>query len=56
LETYVQKVNEITPAEISRLAKDYLTVDKMTMVVVGDEASVMPQLEGEEVLKAWLQE
>ena len=54
LETYVQKVNEITPAELSRLAKEYLTLDKMTMVVVGDEASVMPQLAGEAELQSWL--
>jgi predicted Zn-dependent peptidase len=56
LETYVQKVNAITPAEISRLTKEYLNVESMTMVVVGDEASVMPQLNGEAMLESWLKQ
>jgi predicted Zn-dependent peptidase len=56
LETYVKKVNAITPAEISRLTSEYLKVEDMTMVVVGDEASVMPQLNEEPMLKAWLKE
>lgn len=50
LESYVQKINSISPADISALAKKYLTLDSMTLVVVGDEASVKPQLEANKQL------
>lgn len=43
LETYVQQVNALTPQQISAVAKRYLTLDKMTLVVVGDD-SVKSQL------------
>ena len=44
LETYVQKVNSVSPEQISALAKKYLSLENMTLVVVGDAASVKPQL------------
>jgi len=50
LETYVQKINSINPTDISALAKKYLTLDSMTLVVVGDETSVKPQLEANKQL------
>lgn len=45
LEDYVQRVNAVTPEDIQRLARQYLTVDQMTLVVVGDPAIVPEQLE-----------
>lgn len=51
LENYVQLVNAMTPAQISALAAKYLTLDKMTLVVVGDE-SVKAQLSAVPELKA----
>jgi predicted Zn-dependent peptidase len=47
LETYVQRVNAITPTDIPRLASEYLVLtcintENMTMIVVGDVDSVMP--------------
>jgi zinc protease len=44
LESYVQQINSISPEQISALAKKYLSLDNMTLVVVGDAASVKPQL------------
>ncbi|WP_102794594.1 M16 family metallopeptidase [Bowmanella denitrificans] len=38
LQTYLQKVNALTPQQISALAAKYLPLDKMTLVVVGDPA------------------
>ncbi|GGD62674.1 M16 family metallopeptidase [Lacimicrobium alkaliphilum] len=43
LETYVQQINAVTPGQISSLAAKYLPLEKMTLVVVGDE-SVKSQL------------
>ena len=37
LNTYVQKIYDVTPEEISEMAKEYLNNDKMTLVVVGDK-------------------
>lgn len=54
LQTYVQKVNAVTPEELSRLASEYLTVDKMTLVIVGDGKTVTPQLAAEKALSNWI--
>ncbi|MDF2179208.1 pitrilysin family protein [Aliiglaciecola sp. CAU 1673] len=54
LETYVQQVNALTPEDISAVAKKYLTLDKMTLVVVGDDG-VKPQLAAVPELKALFQ-
>lgn len=54
LETYVQKINAVTPGQLSKLAKEYLTVENMTLVVVGDSASVKPQLKAEKTLANWM--
>jgi len=42
--TYVQRVMAVTPADVQRLARQYLLPDKMTVVVVGDKAKVAGQL------------
>ena len=44
LSTYVKRVMAVTPEDVKRIANEYLTPDKMTMVVVGDEKTVKPQL------------
>lgn len=45
LETFVPRVNAVTPADVSAMARKYLSVDDMTLVVVGDLETVRPQLE-----------
>ncbi len=49
LEHYAQNVQAVTAADLSRLARDYLPVDEMTLVVVGDLARIRPQLENLEI-------
>ncbi|GJQ32538.1 MAG: peptidase M16 [Ignavibacteriaceae bacterium] len=44
LKTYVKKVIETSPADVSALVKKYLPLDKFTLVIVGDKAVVEPQL------------
>lgn len=56
LENYVSNVNSLTPEKISELAKTHLVLDDMVLVVVGDEASVKPQLAETEVLKGFKSE
>lgn len=44
LNTYVQKVLAVTPADVQQVAQKYLSSDKMTIVVVGDKAKISEQL------------
>jgi zinc protease len=44
LSGYVQRVMAVSPAEVQRAAVNYLTPDRMTLVVVGDKATVAEQL------------
>jgi len=44
LKTYVQKVNAVTPAEVSKMTSEYIKPDQMTIVVVGDKGKVAEQL------------
>ena len=44
LSDYVPKVMAVTPAEIQRVAEQYLSPGKMTLVVVGDQAKIAEQL------------
>lgn len=44
LSTYVKRVMAVTPDEVRRIANDYLTPDKMSLVVVGDEKTVKAQV------------
>ncbi|HMI51814.1 MAG TPA: pitrilysin family protein [Candidatus Saccharimonadales bacterium] len=44
LKTYVQKINAVTPADVQRIAKQYLKPDEMAIVVVGDKAKITEQL------------
>ena len=45
LSEYVSRVQALTPADIQSAAKTHLALDEMSLVVVGDLASVRPQLE-----------
>src|SRR5215472_7056125 len=44
LQTYVQKVNAVTPEQVSSVAKKYLIADQMKIVVVGDKEKIADQL------------
>lgn len=44
LSTYVQRVMAVTPADVQRIAREYLPPDKMAVVVVGDKSKVAEQL------------
>jgi len=44
LRTYVQKVNAVTPADVSKMTSQYIKPDQMTIVVVGDKAKVAEQV------------
>lgn len=44
LSTYVKRVMAVTPEEVRRVATEYLTPDKMSLVVVGDEKTVKTQV------------
>jgi zinc protease len=44
LKTYVQKVNAVTPAEVSKMTAQYIKPDQMTMVVIGDKSKVAEQV------------
>jgi zinc protease len=44
LSGYVRRVMAVSPTEVQRAAVNYLTPDRMTLVVVGDKATVAEQL------------
>jgi zinc protease len=44
LKTYVQKVNAVMPADVTKMTAEYIKPDQMTIVVVGDRAKVAEQL------------
>jgi predicted Zn-dependent peptidase len=44
LKTYVPKVNAVTPADVTKMTAQYIKPDQMTIVVVGDKATVAEQL------------
>ena len=53
LTTYVPHVLAVPDSDIQRLARQYLQLDKMTLVVVGDLAKVEPQLKALPELQGW---
>ncbi len=44
LKNYVQRVNAVTPAEVQKLATQYIRPEVMTIVVVGDKSKIEDQL------------
>jgi predicted Zn-dependent peptidase len=45
LGTFIQNVHAVTPANIQAMADRYFRPDRMTIVVVGDRTTLLPQLE-----------
>ncbi|MEM7081214.1 MAG: pitrilysin family protein [Pseudomonadota bacterium] len=45
LDTYLSAVNSITPDKHQKMSQKHLVTDQMTLVIVGDLARVVPQLE-----------
>ena len=43
LQTYRDKINEITIEDVERVAQKYVTPDKMAVVIVGDAEEILPQ-------------
>lgn len=44
IDSYIQKVNAVTPKDVQAMVQKYLNEDKMTIVVVGDKAKITEQL------------
>ena len=53
LKDYVSNIYKVTPKDISDTVKNYLTPEKMTLVVVGDKAQITPQLKAVDALKGY---
>ncbi|MEO6334664.1 MAG: pitrilysin family protein, partial [Pyrinomonadaceae bacterium] len=49
LDTYVQKLAAVTAKDVQDMTKKYLTLDRMTLVVVGDKSKIDEQLKPYEV-------
>jgi len=45
LKTYRENVNDVTVADIQRVAQQYVTPDRAAIVIVGDGAEVTKQVE-----------
>lgn len=45
LRAYVERVHAVTPAEVQRIAREYLDPAEMIIVVVGDRSQVLAQIE-----------
>jgi len=44
LKTYIAKVNAVTPADVQKMAGQYIKPEEMTIVVVGDKTKIEDQL------------
>lgn len=44
LQTYRDRVNAVTAADVQRVAQKYVTTDKVAIVIVGDAAAIMDQV------------
>jgi predicted Zn-dependent peptidase len=44
LTNFVRNIMSVTPADVKRMTATYLRPDKMTLIVVGDKATVEPQI------------
>ncbi len=45
LRNYVQNVYAVTPADVQRIARQYLATDRMVITVVGDRSQVLDQIQ-----------
>lgn len=46
LESYIQNVRAVTPAEVQEMARSWLDASRMTVVVVGDRSQIEDQVKG----------
>lgn len=44
LQTYRDRVNAVTAADVQRVAQKYVTTDKVAIIIVGDAAAIMEQI------------
>ena len=44
LQTYRERINAVTAADVQRVARQYITPDKVAIVVVGDANAIMDQI------------
>lgn len=44
LQTYRERINAVTPADVKRVANTYLQPEKIAMVIVGDADEILPQV------------
>jgi zinc protease len=44
LQTYRDKVNAVTLEDVERVAKKYISPDKIAIVIVGDAGEILPQI------------
>ncbi len=44
LQTYRDRINAVTPADVKRVANKYLQPEKVAMVIVGDADEILPQV------------
>lgn len=44
LQTYRDRINAVTPADLKRVANKYLQPEKIAMVIVGDADAILPQV------------
>ncbi len=44
LQTYRDRINAVTAADVQRVAQKYVTTDKVAIVIVGDAAEIMEQI------------
>jgi zinc protease len=45
LQTYREKISEVTIEDVDRVAKKYITPDKIAIVIVGDAEEILPQVQ-----------
>jgi zinc protease len=45
LDTYVERVQAVTPEDVQRMAQEYLNAEDMLLVITGDQEVIADQLE-----------
>src|SRR5690606_16686605 len=55
LRNYVQNVYAVTPADVQRIARQYLSTDRMLITIVGDRSQILEQIQpfGEVITDGW---
>jgi predicted Zn-dependent peptidase len=42
--SYVRRIHAVTPADVQRIARQYLDPDRMVIVIVGDRSAIAEQV------------